>query len=176
MTLILLIVFLIFLIVTLTAVLIIYFSLKNARYKSEMHISGGANLETGRISSDDNYFKGISGDVTNTVVIEDFGKSKNDECVKIKIVNLSNSETTVLTLTDYVIIGRQGGKKSYSLSMDPTVSKAHCKIYVASGRLYLYDLHSINHTFLNGVQVTSRAECKSGDVINVGNTKIRIFF
>ena len=70
------------------AVLIINYTTKSGKRRNDIHISGGADIETGRISSDDNFFKGISGDIEQTYFVENNHKIKNSLDINVTILNL----------------------------------------------------------------------------------------
>ena len=55
---------------------------------------------------------------------------------------------------------------------DPCVSTRHAKIRLEGGRYVLYDLGSLNGTWLNGQRI-SRIVLMDGDVIGVGTTELR---
>ena len=38
--------------------------------RNDVHINGGADIQTGRVSRDQNYFKGITGKLGGTVVVK----------------------------------------------------------------------------------------------------------
>lgn len=58
---------------------------------------------------------------------------------------------------------------------DPEASRRHAALQAAGGALYVTDLGSRNGTFLNGKRLGGEGiELKSGDHIDVGNTRIEI--
>ena len=62
------------------------------------------------------------------------------------------------------------------LENDKLVSKEHCLIYLQGNQVWISDMHSHNHTYLNGNQLTAPAQLNDGDVLTVGYTKLRIRF
>jgi transcriptional regulator with GAF, ATPase, and Fis domain len=54
---------------------------------------------------------------------------------------------------------------------DPTVSRTHCEIVLADGRVVIRDLGSRNGTFVNGVSVVC-AHVTNGSVVRVGRTEL----
>ncbi len=75
-----------------------------------------------------------------------------------------------------ILIGR-GDENDVALDpfQDPTVSAHHAEIRIEAGSLILYDMGSLNGTFLNGQQVR-RAELKPGDLIGLGREGPRLKF
>lgn len=70
-----------------------------------------------------------------------------------------------------VIVGRGVGV-DLQIS-DPTVSRHHCVIWRASGRCWIRDLGSTNHTRVNN-RPTRIAELFEGDVVLVGQTALTL--
>src|ERR1051325_6217590 len=54
---------------------------------------------------------------------------------------------------------------------DPTVSRLHCEIVNADGKVLVRDLDSRNGTFVNGVSIIA-ARLSDGSVIKVGRTEM----
>jgi pSer/pThr/pTyr-binding forkhead associated (FHA) protein len=70
-----------------------------------------------------------------------------------------------------VLIGRE---RSAALWVDdPKVSRRHAEVNVEDGRCWLRDLGSTNGTLLNG-QAVSEAEVTESDIIEVGNSRLRL--
>lgn len=73
-----------------------------------------------------------------------------------------------------VLIGR-GEHNDIALDpfLDPTVSSCHAEIRVEDATLMLYDMGSLNGTFLNG-QAVRRATLSPGDTIGLGRMGPRL--
>ncbi len=65
-------------------------------------------------------------------------------------------------------IGRNDNS-DISLPFDPTISAAHARITNQADQLFLYDLSSLNGTFLNGQKVR-RARVQTSDTVVIGST------
>ncbi len=176
MTIILLIVLSVLIFVTLAVIIILTAASKKTMYRSDVHFSGGADIETGRISKDDNFFKGVTGQDLNTVYKRYPRNGDLKHKFKITVVNAKDSTSNVFSVLDSLTIGRTGNSDSLNLYSDHMVSKQHCRLIVNSGRVFLEDLNSSNHTYLNGKLVTAVTECKSGDLLKVGSTQLYIYF
>ena len=75
-----------------------------------------------------------------------------------------------------VLIGR-GDHNDSALDpfVDSTVSAHHAEIRIEDGRIVLYDMGSLNGTFLNG-NIVKRAELAAGDTIGLGRHGPRLSF
>lgn len=73
-----------------------------------------------------------------------------------------------MNLKTQAIIGRYGGKADIQIA-DTMVSKKHCMIYRKGDKIFLEDLGSTNHTFVNGCLVQSPMVLCNGDVITIGH-------
>lgn len=54
------------------------------------------------------------------------------------------------------------------------VSRRHCEIFEADGRLMVRDLGSSNGTYVNGLRVLGQQPLKVGDVISIGGVALRV--
>jgi len=54
------------------------------------------------------------------------------------------------------------------------VSRRHCEIFEADGRLMVRDLGSSNGTYVNGQRVLGQQPLKIGDVIGIGGVTLRV--
>lgn len=148
---------------------------KRKRYfRKDIHISGGADIDTGQLTSDNNYFKGFTDGLEKTVVIGN--NYKNNSVMKVTLRDIGKSSSMSVNICNSLILGRGVDSGIYTVSGDNMISKRHCELLANTGKLYLRDLDSANHTFLNGEQVITPVLCKSGDVIKIGNTKLELIF
>lgn len=76
-----------------------------------------------------------------------------------------------LTDREALLIGR-GETCGVQLS-DPSISRVHCRLIVANGKVILEDAGSRWGTQVNGIPVETR-ELQPGDVIAVGDTELRL--
>jgi hypothetical protein len=84
------------------------------------------------------------------------------------------SEQRTFEVHSWAILGRS--PEADIQINDDCVSRKHARLSVAPAarQLTLCDLDSANGTFLNGVPVSSDQPIKPGDLIEVGNTRIRV--
>jgi len=145
-----------------------------SRRGSEMHISGGANIEKGYLSNDNNYFKGGYENLGETVVISADYRTSTGEMKYVMFTNLVNYKTFSLNVKDTVILGRVRAEGVFVLDSDPSISKKHCKLTLAQGRLYAEDMGSSNHTYVNSKILTAPCQINNGDILKLGNTSLRV--
>lgn len=83
------------------------------------------------------------------------------------------SATTTLKLADAVTsIGRHDDCQIRIKSSQ--VSRRHCELFEAGGKLAIRDLGSSNGTFVNGKKITGQQVLKSGDELTVGTVTLRV--
>lgn len=85
----------------------------------------------------------------------------------------SPSKTFQMPLNSSVVIGRKEGASDIIINYDRTVSGKHCRINVKNGRFFIIDLQSANRTFVNGSIILSETEIFSGDILKLGNVKLK---
>ncbi len=159
-------------------VVLVLRSRKKRHFKRDVYISGGVNINTGQLSLDKNYFRGISMDSEETVYVgyrNRTGKQKK-QVLQVAIANMNNGQVSNVQISDYITIGREQGEGIYHVPDDPMVARINSRIFVESGNLYIIDMNSRNKTFLNGFMVQDVVLCHSGDIITVGMTNLQIIF
>lgn len=82
------------------------------------------------------------------------------------------AEPVLLVLDDETIIGR--GQDATMRVFDETASRRHAEIVHREGRTVLRDLGSANGTLLNGERVQGEAVLFDGDVIGIGDVRMRM--
>lgn len=98
---------------------------------------------------------------------------------KISFQDLKTGSIYQLRFCRKLLIGRspvETGEAFLVLKGDSKVSKRHCIVYEGEGRLCLADQNSSNHTFVNGKKVQAPVFLNVGDVIKVGDTKLKVEF
>lgn len=156
------------------AIFVIARLLKKPKVSREMHFVNGADIEKGYVSTDNNFFKGVSGESDETRLIGTDHRTGKMRRITIKFVNLRTGKTDAVDLYDQIVIGRAPGTGGYAIESDPSISKQHCMIFSHEGRLYLMDLRSANHTYLNSNRITDTVPLMPNDVIKLGNTQLSV--
>jgi VWFA-related protein len=80
-----------------------------------------------------------------------------------------------ISLSSRASIGR-GSECDLTITDDEEISKRHCELVLEGGYVLVNDLNSTNGTFVNGVTVKTGHRLKSGDLLMVGRTEMRIVF
>lgn len=75
---------------------------------------------------------------------------------------------------DCVLVGRRADRVQVWID-DPSVSREHCRIDFQGTKAIVSDLGSLNHTFINDIRVMQSAELVHGDMLRVGNVRLRYF-
>lgn len=172
-------VLIIVLLIALLALAVVVFILRSLNSSSknvEVHMSGGADLKHGYVSSDNNYFKGLSGEPIQTVVLDHNKKNRDYVGREIILCERKTSYKYRLNLCPEIVIGRSSADGMFTVN-DVSVSKKHCRIFVGSdGNVYVDDLNSLNHTYLNDEQIKMPRPLSSGDEIRIGSTRFAVVF
>ncbi|MFH0976019.1 MAG: FHA domain-containing protein [Spirochaetota bacterium] len=101
------------------------------------------------------------------------GKKINDE-IKTKAISIKFKERSVDVVKN-IYIGRNEAN-AISIKDDPLISRKHALIEHVKGCYYISDLCSTNGTYVNNhpVPKDQKIELKSGDVIRIGKTELRV--
>jgi len=75
---------------------------------------------------------------------------------------------------DSLVIGRSA-RTDIRLT-EPSVSRQHCRIWVAAGALFVNDLNSKNGTLVNGRRISGATTLADGDVLELGTCALQVHF
>ncbi len=92
--------------------------------------------------------------------------------VVLKVVGGKNDGREIKIAVPRFVIGR--GATAHLRPSSDLVSREHCEILVADGKVVLNDLKSRNGTFVNGKQLTESHTAKSGDSLRVGRLQFEV--
>lgn len=98
--------------------------------------------------------------------------------LKMKLSVLGNSgdqRDYGISLSGRAFIGRSS-ECDLAIRDDEEISKRHCELTMVGGYVMISDLNSVNGTFVNGVPVKTGYRLKSGDLVLLGRTELRITF
>ena len=73
--------------------------------------------------------------------------------------------------TDEVIIGRENIMSEYLFSKS-YVSRAHAKLFIESGELFIENLSNTNFTYVNNKKTTAKVKLEDGDKIGLGGMNL----
>ena len=91
---------------------------------------------------------------------------------RVVLVDSSGKETEIAS--DIFILGRSAAKSNYVIN-SPLVSSAHAQIIKKEGNLFIKDLNSSNHTYVNGTQIGNEAVMlHNGDVIRLAKEEFKV--
>jgi len=95
--------------------------------------------------------------------------------VYVEFYDMQTGTQHYMNLEKELILGRQlaGDIIKESFLNDATVSQKHFRIYRQGEQIFLQDLGSKNHTWLNGCLVEGTMPLSFGDRIQVGKTTLR---
>jgi VWFA-related protein len=80
-----------------------------------------------------------------------------------------------ISLASRAFIGRSSDC-DLAIADDTEISKKHCELVLEGSYVLINDLNSTNGTFVNGVPVKTGHRLKSGDLVMLGRTEMRILF
>lgn len=96
---------------------------------------------------------------------------------RIVFQDVITQEVEAVNFYSQVIIGRiEKGNDGIFIVNREGVSRSHSRIFVNKGQYYIEDLNSLNHTYLNGEQVTCAREIGSGSRISFGGSNYIISY
>ncbi len=96
--------------------------------------------------------------------------------VKLTVVTgLQKGQSFQLPVGEHTSLGR-GSQCDLSLDQDVEISTQHAALQYLAGTLSIRDLNSTNGTLINGVPIHNTFPLKSGDLILLGRTELRIEF
>ena len=73
-----------------------------------------------------------------------------------------------------ITVGRRADKVDVWVD-DASVSREHCRVTFLGTKASVTDLGSLNHTYVNDKMVMQSAELSHGDMLRVGNIRLRFF-
>lgn len=92
--------------------------------------------------------------------------------LSVRLSDINTNQFYDFYLENQIVIGRVGGSAFVQLD-DTMVSKKHCMIYRKGEQVFIQDLDSTNHTYLNGCKLESPMQICSGDIIHIGKSTLQ---
>lgn len=115
-------------------------------------------------------------DIPPTPIQAPAAKAATGQRVKLTVVaGVEKGRQYPLNLTEKAVLGR-AGHCDLSLSDDVEVSSQHALLQLTNGKLTVRDLHSTNGTLVNGVPINNDYPLRSGDLLLLGRTELRVEF
>ncbi len=109
-------------------------------------------------------------------------ESESDKTIKLyddtsspnfdaKLIRSANSQVIIINQNPF-IIGKKIGQVNYCIGDNASISRVHAKIEKVNGKYFIYDLGSVNGTFVDGAEEKGQGkELKNGTVILLSNEK-----
>lgn len=92
--------------------------------------------------------------------------------MEARLLVLNGPESGLLVrLKQDALIGRS--ENCTVRSMNPTVSRTHCRIFEQQEKYFIEDMGSRNGTFVNGTRINLRQEIIDGDKIHVATVQFK---
>lgn len=134
----------------------------------DVHLRGGVNIDTGQYVSSNEYVSSVLKNCDTSVL-------SRCKYKKITILDISSNKKTTLNVESEPVVGRDRKCCGYVIE-DRRVSKKHCQFFLYNNEVYIRDLSSKNHTYVNNKLLVNPAKCNNGDVVKVGPFKIVVYF
>lgn len=162
---------LISLLVILIAILYKRRSEEYRRYHSLVVVNGGKPVRADSAAGNSLLYDEIAPD--NTIMVNvNVTLEKETENKSFYILTLTQSDTGQsfqASFTDYLLVGRENSDEHRLCINYMGISRTHCRFRIIKGYLYVEDMDSTNHTYLNDMQVTEKEPVQSGDIVYLGS-------
>lgn len=151
----------------------------NKRYHSLIVVNGGKAVSSGGQQSGSLLYDEIEVD-KNTLLVNvnvNLEKLPEKEIVNY-ILTLEDRETGQYfqqKIDDYLIVGREESDSHSMVISYEGISRSHCKFAFQNNTLYVEDMNSTNHTYLNGVYVSRPLPVRDGDVLYLGSFPFTVY-
>lgn len=88
---------------------------------------------------------------------------------KITLTETGNPQHVIeISSAKETVIGRNQSMSDVIIYNERSVSQKHCRIFSRNSKIYIEDLGSLNHTYVDGEEVTEETELFSGSVLKIG--------
>ena len=146
---------------------------------SKIIVHGGKSVELDGGEYADRGLRGFMDNRRGTLLtgLEDYMDSARVSAVKICLVHIVTGATYEAEVTGELLIGRKniGYTTAYLEIPDSSkISKKHAMLSRFGDQLYIQDMGSANHTWINGNMVFQKTAIKSGDILKLGSSQYRI--
>lgn len=93
---------------------------------------------------------------------------KDNKKFDIVLVDMSVPEIRYKIVSDEAIIGRNKEVSDIYIENEKSISQKHCKIFVRGSSVFISDLDSLNHTYVDGEMISAETELVSGSELRLG--------
>lgn len=142
-------------------------------YRNDVVVSGGVDIITGRLTDGKNTaFENDASTLADTVMMNPGGANVLAPARhEIVLRSSRNAVEYKARFSSELYIGRANVSKYpvfLVISGDPTVSSTQCMIFEYKNSLYIRDLNSKNHTYLNGKKIADTVRLGSSGTLKLG--------
>lgn len=158
------------------AALVLFLNRERGRDEGRIVIQNGVDVDTRRRGTDKGIvFKGAPG-IQGTYLI---GTTANPVC-RVRLSDIQSGEQYQLSFRNVCGIGRsenaRGIESFLTIRGDQRISSFHCMIWKKNEKLFIEDAGSKNHTEVNGKRIKGQKQLRCGDVVRIGNTRLKVSF
>lgn len=93
---------------------------------------------------------------------------KDNKKFDIELVDMSDTQIRYQIVSDEAVIGRNKEISDIAIENEKSISQRHCKIFVRGSSVYITDLDSLNHTYVDGEMISDETELVSGSELRLG--------
>lgn len=150
----------------------------NKRYHSLIVIQGGMAVQPGNEQNSSLLYDEL--EVDNTLLVNvnvslEKLPVKEKTYYMLTLIEESTGKYFQKRMSDYLIVGRRENG-SCSLAIDYRgISREHCRFFLQGSTLYVEDLNSTNHTYLNGAYVSRAMPVRNGDIVYFGTIPFTVY-
>ncbi len=116
-------------------------------------------------------------EILKTTVLSDSTRILLDDMYQCKIIltDVDNPGNVIeIPSVGEAIIGRNSQLSDYAILHEKSISQKHCKIFVRNACVYVIDLESSNHTYVDGEMVEDETELTNGSVLRIGRLSFEV--
>lgn len=145
---------------------------RNNDYNQTIFLSGGRYVGAHRGMEHRQLLNDMD-ELSDTIFRGEESVTSSFSTVHIRLYQFYTGKCYDAYLENTLQIGRGEGNAGIpSLILeDPMVSKRHCLLFRRGDRIFIQDLESTNHTFINGYQVQGTVPITHGDQLSLGNSQ-----
>ena len=107
-------------------------------------------------------------DISDITPVPDTEEKQN---VSTYVLSSIDGQYAYKMTTDVITIGRENMMGEY-LSAKSYVSRAHAKLFLAEGELYIENISNTNFTYVNNKKILEKIKLQDGDEVGLGGTNV----
>ena len=107
-------------------------------------------------------------DISDIIPVPD---TEEKQSVSTYVLSSIDGQYAYKMTTDGVTIGRENSMGEY-LSAKSYVSRAHAKLFLTEGELYIENISNTNFTYVNNKKILEKTKLQDGDEVGLGGTNV----